>query len=78
MIAAGKSNRNIADELVVSLDTVKKHASHIFAKLGAANRTEAARNAQRLGLLSADAARSGSSGCPVHACPFVERAAVSF
>ena len=41
MLAAGRSNRAIAGELVVTLDTVKKHVSHVMGKLGAANRTEA-------------------------------------
>ena len=35
LIAAGKSNQRIARELVVTLDTVKKHVSHILGKLGA-------------------------------------------
>jgi len=78
LIATGKSNRSIADELVVTLETVKKHASHIFAKLGAANRTEAVRNAQNLGLLSTSVATLGPSGCPLRGCPFVELAAISF
>ncbi len=36
LLAAGKSNHAIADDLVVSLDTVKKHVSHVLGKLGAA------------------------------------------
>ncbi|HBW17778.1 MAG TPA: hypothetical protein DEH11_01550 [Actinobacteria bacterium] len=32
-------------------DTVKKHVSHVLAKLGAANRTEAAARARELGLI---------------------------
>ncbi|HZD00936.1 MAG TPA: LuxR C-terminal-related transcriptional regulator, partial [Actinomycetes bacterium] len=51
LLAAGKPNREIAQELVVTLETVKKHASHIFDKLGAANRTEATARARELGLL---------------------------
>ena len=78
LIARGMSNRNIADELVVTLETVKKHASHIFAKLGAANRTEAVRNAQNVGLLSTPVATFGAFGCPLHGCPFVEQTAISF
>jgi len=35
----------------VSLDTVKKHVTHLLGKLGAANRTEAAARAQHLGLI---------------------------
>jgi LuxR family transcriptional regulator, maltose regulon positive regulatory protein len=51
MLAAGKSNQAIADQLVVTLDTVKKHVSHLLGKLGAANRTEAVARARELGLI---------------------------
>ena len=51
MLAAGRSNRAIAAELVVALDTVKKHVGHIMAKIGAANRTEAVARARQLGLI---------------------------
>jgi DNA-binding CsgD family transcriptional regulator len=52
LLAAGQSNRRIAAELVVTLDTVKKHVGHVLDKLGAANRTEAAARARQLGLIS--------------------------
>jgi LuxR family maltose regulon positive regulatory protein len=52
LIAVGRRNRDIAAELVVTLDTVKKHISHIFEKLGAANRTEAVARAREIGLIS--------------------------
>jgi LuxR family maltose regulon positive regulatory protein len=51
MLAAGRSNQAIADQLVVTLDTVKKHVSHVLGKLGAANRTEAVTRARELGLI---------------------------
>jgi LuxR family maltose regulon positive regulatory protein len=51
MLAAGSSNREIAEALVVSLDTVKKHVTHILEKLGAANRTQAVARAKELGLI---------------------------
>jgi len=51
MLAAGRSNQNIARSLVISLDTVKKHVSHLLAKLGAANRTEAVARGRDLGLI---------------------------
>ena len=51
MLAAGKSNQAIADQLVITLDTVKKHVSHLLGKLGAANRTEAVTRARELGLI---------------------------
>jgi LuxR family maltose regulon positive regulatory protein len=52
LLAAGEQNQEIADELYLALNTVKKHVTHIFEKLGAANRTEAAARARELGLLS--------------------------
>ena len=51
MLAAGRSNQAIASELVVTLDTVKKHVSHVLGKLGAANRTEAVARSRELGLI---------------------------
>ena len=51
MLAAGQSNQAIASELVVSLDTVKKHVGHVLGKLGAANRTEAVVRARELSLI---------------------------
>lgn len=51
LIAAGKRNGDIARDLVVTLETVKKHVSHIFDKLGATNRTEAVASAREVGLL---------------------------
>jgi ATP/maltotriose-dependent transcriptional regulator MalT len=51
LIAAGRSNQRIAHDLVVALDTVKKHVTHLLGKLGAANRTEAAARARQLGLI---------------------------
>jgi LuxR family maltose regulon positive regulatory protein len=50
LLAAGRQNRAIAAELVVTIDTVKKHVSHVLGKLGAANRTEAVALARQLGL----------------------------
>jgi LuxR family transcriptional regulator, maltose regulon positive regulatory protein len=52
MLAAGRSNQAIARELVVTLDTVKKHVGHVLAKLGAASRTEAVARARQLTLIS--------------------------
>ena len=51
LIAAGRSNQRIAHDLVVALDTVKKHVTHVLGKLGAANRTEAVARARELGLI---------------------------
>ena len=49
MLADGRSNQAIAADLVITLDTVKKHVSHVLGKLGAANRTEAVARARELG-----------------------------
>jgi LuxR family maltose regulon positive regulatory protein len=51
LLASGRSNQAIASQLVVSLDTVKKHVGHVLGKLGAANRTEAVARARQLGLI---------------------------
>jgi DNA-binding NarL/FixJ family response regulator len=51
-VAAGKSNRRIAEELTISTNTVDRHVSHILSKIGAANRAEAAAYAARQRLLS--------------------------
>ena len=50
LIAAGRSNPQIAQELVISLNTVQRHVSNILGKTGAANRTEAAGYARDRGL----------------------------
>jgi len=50
MLAGGASNRAIAGQLVVTVDSVKKHVSRMLSKLGAANRTEAVARARDLGL----------------------------
>jgi DNA-binding CsgD family transcriptional regulator len=52
LLAAGAPNRAIAERLVVTQETVKKHLSHLFDKLGAVNRTQAVARARELGLLS--------------------------
>jgi LuxR family transcriptional regulator, maltose regulon positive regulatory protein len=51
LLAAGKPNQAIAAELVVTLDTVKRHVTHILDKLAVANRTQAVVRARELGLL---------------------------
>jgi LuxR family maltose regulon positive regulatory protein len=52
LIALGRTNQEIAEQLVVAAGTVKTHAASIYRKLEAANRTEAVSRARHLGLLS--------------------------
>jgi LuxR family maltose regulon positive regulatory protein len=51
LVAAGKTNQEIAKELFVALSTVKTHIKNIYGKLGARNRTQALARARELGLL---------------------------
>jgi pimeloyl-ACP methyl ester carboxylesterase/DNA-binding CsgD family transcriptional regulator len=51
LMAEGRSNKDIADELVISINTVTNHVKSILGKTGAANRTEAAAYAHRHGLV---------------------------
>jgi ATP/maltotriose-dependent transcriptional regulator MalT len=51
LIVAGKTNQQIGDELLISLNTVARHVSNIFAKAGVANRAEAASYAHQQGLV---------------------------
>jgi DNA-binding NarL/FixJ family response regulator len=52
LIAAGSTNREIAQQLFLSPHTVKEHTSALYRKLGARNRAEAVQRAQRIGLLA--------------------------
>ena len=52
LFARGDYNQEIADLLVIALDTVKRHVTHIFVKLGVNNRGQAVARARALGLLS--------------------------
>ena len=51
LIAQGKSNQEIADELFLSLSAIKKYTGVLFEKLDVHNRTEAVAKARELGLL---------------------------
>ncbi len=50
LLASDLSGPAIARELSVSVNTVRTHTRHIYAKLGVTNRREAVRKAARLGL----------------------------
>ena len=51
LVADGRSNREIAETLFVTVGTVKKHLNNVYGKLGVARRTEAVAKAQNLHLL---------------------------
>lgn len=51
LVAEGATNQVIADQLVISLGTVKGHLNHILSKMDARNRTEASARGRELGLL---------------------------
>ena len=52
LVAQGQTNRAIARTLNVSVGTVKLHVSHIIAKLGVSDRTQAAVRAVEIGLVT--------------------------
>ena len=51
LMRLGRTNRQIAEELVISLGTSKNHVEHIIAKLGVSDRTQAVVKALELGIL---------------------------
>jgi LuxR family maltose regulon positive regulatory protein len=51
LIALGRSNQEIAAQLIVSPGTVKAHTASIYRKLDVANRTEAVARARQIGIL---------------------------
>jgi LuxR family maltose regulon positive regulatory protein len=51
LVAAGMSNREIADKLIVAPNTVKAHVRHLGTKLGASSRTQLLARAREAGLL---------------------------
>ena len=50
LLATGRSNRDIAHELVISVNTVKYHVKHLYQKLGVGNRLQASEAARHLNL----------------------------
>lgn len=51
LMAQGLSNQEIADQLFVSLSTVKTHANNLFDKMGVERRTQAINRAKQLGII---------------------------
>ncbi len=59
LLAAGKSNKEIATTLGLSGNTVKVHITHLFSKLGVSDRTQAVTSALKRGLVRLEEATSG-------------------
>ncbi|MFO7171149.1 MAG: LuxR C-terminal-related transcriptional regulator, partial [Chloroflexota bacterium] len=76
-LAAGMTDQQIADDLHLSLHTVKWYNRQLYGKLGVRSRTQAIAHAQGLGLLSGDGAApppAPGAPLPVPAAPFIGRA----
>ncbi len=54
LVANGRTNREIAEELYISVKTASVHVSNILAKLGVSSRVQAATAAYRLGLVPSE------------------------
>ena len=52
LLAAGHSNKEIADQLCVSVNTVKTHLANLYSKLEVSRRTQAVRKARELRLIA--------------------------
>jgi DNA-binding CsgD family transcriptional regulator len=52
LIAAGHSNREIADELYLAVNTVRSYSQQLYGKLGVGSRTQAVARARELGLIA--------------------------
>ncbi len=65
LVAMGATNQQIANELNISVNTVKVHLRNIFGKIGAASRTEATVYAIRSGLVSVDNGARAAQDMPL-------------
>jgi len=54
LVAEGKTNQEIADQLVVSIKTVQTHRAHLMEKLGAHDRTDLVKHAMRFGMIASE------------------------
>ncbi|MEM7539849.1 MAG: LuxR C-terminal-related transcriptional regulator, partial [Chloroflexota bacterium] len=50
-VAEGYSNQQVADKLIISIGTVKRHMSNILGKLSVKNRSHAVARAREIGLI---------------------------
>lgn len=80
LLAGGASDRKIANDLILSVDTVKWYNKRIYSKLSVNNRTQAVQQATQLGLLQAPQrttqsmiAASPRHNLPASTLPFVGR-----
>jgi DNA-binding NarL/FixJ family response regulator len=62
LLAAGLSNREIAEELVVSVRTVGRHVDNIYGKIGVHERSQARRYARERGVEAAPRITDGTHG----------------
>lgn len=65
LMSAGSSNREIADALVITVDTVRWYSKQIYSKLGVHGRTEAVLRAGELGLLDGKTAQPATNGSTI-------------
>ncbi len=69
LLALGRSNRQIGEELFISGKTASVHVSNILAKLGAASRGEAVAVAYREGLIPAETKAVTNAGTKTESAP---------
>src|SRR2546429_6398998 len=65
LLAEGATNQQIADQLNISVNTVKVHVRNIFGKIGVASRTEATLYAVKIGLVQVGQTPAGPAAAPV-------------